>query len=81
LLTFQAWTIVTIGGTGKNSGVLLGALIFELYNALPRFLPKELNTDGSEAIKLILIGATLIVLMVWRPQGILGNKKELTLNS
>ena len=81
MLTFQAWTIVTIGGTGKNSGVLLGAIIFEFYNALPRFLPKGLNTDGSEAIKLMLIGATLIVLMVWRPQGILGNKKELTLNS
>ncbi len=80
LVTFQAWTIVTIGGTGNNLGVLLGAMIFELYNALPRFLPKELNTDGSEAIKLMLIGFTLILLMMWRPQGILGDKKELTLN-
>jgi neutral amino acid transport system permease protein len=30
LLTFRAWTIVTIGGAGSNLGVLLGALIYQL---------------------------------------------------
>lgn len=80
-LTFQAWTIVTIGGAGSNLGVLLGAVIFQFYNAAPRFLP-ELRADGGkfEAIQLILIGLTLIILMLWRPQGLLGDKKELTLN-
>jgi ABC-type branched-subunit amino acid transport system permease subunit len=45
-------------------------------------LPEQIRADGGrfEAIQLILIGFTLILLMVWRPQGILGNKDELTLN-
>jgi ABC-type branched-subunit amino acid transport system permease subunit len=68
MLTFQAWTIVTIGGTGKNSGVLLGALIFEFYNALPRFLPKSLSSDGSEAIKLMLIANGLATTGNFRKQ-------------
>jgi ABC-type branched-subunit amino acid transport system permease subunit len=46
-----------------------------------RFLPDSIRLDGGkfEAIQLMLIGLTLILLMVWRPQGILGNKDELTL--
>jgi ABC-type branched-subunit amino acid transport system permease subunit len=82
LITFQAWTIVTIGGAGSNLGVIIGAIVFQFYNALPRFLPEQLRADGGrfEAIQLILIGLTLILLMLWRPQGLLGNKKELTLN-
>ncbi|AFY70911.1 ABC-type transporter, integral membrane subunit [Thalassoporum mexicanum PCC 7367] len=84
LITFQAWTIVTIGGAGSNLGVLLGALIFQLYNTLPRFLPQQvrigiLGGGKLEALQLITIGLTLILLMVWRPQGIMGNKDELTL--
>jgi ABC-type branched-subunit amino acid transport system permease subunit len=82
LLTFQAWTIVTIGGAGSNLGVLIGAAIAQVYSAIPRFLPAQIRLDGgkSEAIQLMLIGLTLILLMLWRPQGILGNKDELTLN-
>jgi ABC-type branched-subunit amino acid transport system permease subunit len=81
-LTFQAWTIVTIGGAGSNLGVLLGSVIFQIYTNIFRFLPDQIRIDGGrfEAIQLMLIGLTLILLMVWRPQGILGNKDELTLS-
>jgi len=81
-LTFWSWTIVTIGGAGNNLGVLLGSIIFQLYSVLPRFLPEAIRADGGKfaAVQQILIGLTLILLMVWRPQGLLGNKNELTLN-
>ncbi len=81
-LTFWAWTIVAIGGAGSNLGVLLGSIIFQAYSVLPRFLPAQIRLDGGkfEAIQLMLIGLTLILIMVWRPQGILGNKDELTLS-
>ncbi len=84
LITFEAWTIVSIGGAGNNWGVLIGALFYQFYTTAPRFLPETIKqTLGGgriEAIQIIMIGLTLIAVMVWRPQGLLGKKAELTLN-
>lgn len=81
LLTFQAWTIVVLGGSGNNAGTLLGAVIFWAYTGLTRFLNDALPLDDARigAFRVMLIGLLLVVLMMWRPQGILGKKEELTL--
>ncbi|MEN9869775.1 MAG: hypothetical protein RLZZ171_758 [Cyanobacteriota bacterium] len=82
LVTFNVWTMVVLGGAGKNPGALLGAIIFWAYDALTRFyLPKLGWFDSSQegAFRIMIIGLILMVLMVWRPQGILGKKEELTL--
>jgi neutral amino acid transport system permease protein len=82
LITFQAWIIVLLGGAGNNAGTLLGAIIFWAYTALTRFLlPQIMPFDDARqsAFRIMLIGLVLIVLMMWRPQGILGKKEELTL--
>ena len=82
LTTFEAWIIVLLGGSGNNAGVLLGATIFWAYNAVTRFvLPELVPLDDARlgALRVMVIGLLLIVLMVWRPQGILGKKEELTL--
>jgi ABC-type branched-subunit amino acid transport system permease subunit len=78
-VTFQAWMIVAIGGAGNHWGVLAGAALFQLYNSLPRFLP-DIAPGQTEAIQVMLIGLTLIFVMVWRPQGLLGKKAELLLH-
>jgi ABC-type branched-subunit amino acid transport system permease subunit len=82
-VTFMAWMIVAIGGAGNNLGVIVGAIVFQLYNSLPRFLPEAIkNSLGGgrvEAMQIIMIGLTLILVMLWRPQGLLGKKEELTL--
>jgi neutral amino acid transport system permease protein len=80
--TFQAWTILVLGGSGNNVGTLLGSAIFWAYNTLTRFLlPQLLPLDDARAgaFRVMVIGLLLIILMMWRPQGILGNKEELTL--
>ncbi|MEM8828224.1 MAG: branched-chain amino acid ABC transporter permease [Cyanobacteria bacterium P01_G01_bin.19] len=82
LITFNVWTMVVLGGAGKNSGAILGAIIFWAYDALTRFyLPKLGWFSSSEegAFRIMVIGLILMVLMIWRPEGILGNKEELTL--
>ena len=82
LLTFQAWTIVVLGGAGNNAGTILGATIYWLYNTVTRFaLPAIVPLDDSRlgALRVMTIGLILIVLMMVRPQGILGKKEELTL--
>ncbi|AFY61579.1 branched-chain amino acid ABC transporter permease [Synechococcus sp. PCC 6312] len=77
LLTFQAWTIVVLGGAGSNVGVLIGATLFWAYSTTTRFLP--LDGGQLDALRVMIIGLLLIILMMWRPQGILGKKEELTL--
>jgi neutral amino acid transport system permease protein len=83
LLTFQAWIIVVLGGSGNNVGTLLGAFIFWAYDAATRFLlPAMLpSLDDARlgAFRVMVIGLLMIVLMMWRPQGILGKKDELSL--
>lgn len=82
LLTFNAWIIVVLGGAGSNAGTLLGAIIFWSYDSITRFLLPYFGIfDQSQAaaFRVMIIGLILMVLMVWRPQGILGKKEELTL--
>jgi neutral amino acid transport system permease protein len=82
LLTFNAWIIVILGGSGSNAGTLLGAVIFWAYDSLTRFILPQLtilNDSQLGALRIMVIGLILMVLMIWRPQGILGKKEELTL--
>ncbi|MCL6434132.1 MAG: branched-chain amino acid ABC transporter permease [Leptolyngbyaceae cyanobacterium HOT.MB2.61] len=93
LLTFNAWTIVVLGGAGNNVGTILGSVIFWAYLTITRYLPDLLKVihgvipvvpptvDDARlgAFRIMLIGLILIVLMMARPQGILGKKEELTL--
>jgi neutral amino acid transport system permease protein len=93
ILTFNAWTVVVLGGAGNNVGTILGAVIFWAYFTITRYLPNLLASLHSlipvipstvdearlGAFRIMLIGLILIVLMMARPQGILGKKEELTL--
>lgn len=81
-LTFDSWIMVILGGSGNNIGTILGAVIYCAYDALTReFLPKIVHLDEARlgAFRIMVIGLILMVLMIWRPQGILGKKEELTL--
>jgi neutral amino acid transport system permease protein len=81
-LTFDTWIMVILGGSGNNIGTILGAVIYFAYDALTReFLPKIFPLDAERigAFRIMFIGLILMVLMIWRPQGILGKKEELTL--
>jgi neutral amino acid transport system permease protein len=81
IITFNAWTMVVLGGAGNNAGTILGAVIFWTYDSLTRFILPQLGIGDARlgAFRVMVIGLILMVLMIWRPQGILGKKEELTL--
>jgi len=82
LVTFNAWTIVVLGGAGSNLGTLLGASIFWAYDTITRFVLRDivpLEDARLGAFRVMVIGLILMILMIWRPQGMLGKKEELTL--
>jgi neutral amino acid transport system permease protein len=86
LITFNAWIIVMLGGSGNNLGTMIGAVIFWGYYELTRtelfkamFRAIHLDDTQQGAFRIMIIGLILMLLMVLRPQGILGKKEELTL--
>lgn len=77
--TFYAWIIVIMGGSGNNRGTIFGAILLWGFFSTTRFIEGYLyfSPSAASAMRIVLIGTILIVLMMFRPQGILGRKEEL----
>jgi neutral amino acid transport system permease protein len=76
-VTFFAYTAVIIGGTANNRGVILGTAVFWVINSGTRFLDDFFPSQYAQqlaAMRLILIGALLIVILYYRPEGMLGEQ-------
>jgi branched-chain amino acid transport system permease protein len=68
---------VTIGGRGRNAGALLGSLVVMTgVVQASQFLPVLGNAEILPELQAILIGSLLLAFLWWRPQGILGERKE-----
>jgi branched-chain amino acid transport system permease protein len=81
-MTFFTWTVLLLGGAATLFGPVLGSMLFFFVYMLLRTgmrsgLGDALGATQVEQIGGLLVGVTLMLLVVFRPQGILGNKKEL----
>ena len=63
-------SMVIVGGAGRSGGVILGAVLLVLLPEALRFVGLPSGTAAN--IRQIIYGATLVALMAFRPQGILG---------
>jgi neutral amino acid transport system permease protein len=86
-LTFFLYTILLLGGAATVFGPIVGSIIFWvimafLSNALPALVAADIlpfmSTTQSQVLRYILVGVALMLIVIFRPQGIFGNKKELT---
>ena len=86
-LTFFVWTALLLGGAATVFGPLLGAIIFWvlqafLSNVLPALVSSGImpfvTATQAATLRYVLVGVGLVLLVVFRPQGILGDKRELT---
>lgn len=70
--TFVVFAVIIVGGVGNNVGLLVGALLVEtLLVHLPAFLPAIPGHPGLiEYIDAMLIGVFLMVMLWFRPQGV-----------
>lgn len=80
-LTFALYTVVILGGAGTVWGPIVGAVTYWFIVDLSEGILGNLWFDISDttvgAVRLALMGIGLMLLMIFRPQGILGNKREL----
>jgi branched-chain amino acid transport system permease protein len=92
LLTFFAFTAMILGGAGRILGPVIGAILFSsLFVFLENFLVQAINAgfipegimnaNQVGIVRGILVGLGLMLLMIFRPQGIFGDKKELALDA
>ncbi|GGK74516.1 branched-chain amino acid ABC transporter permease [Ornithinimicrobium pekingense] len=85
-LTFFVWTALLLGGAATIFGPVLGAVLYWVLMAflagvLPAmanagYLPMTATQAGN--LRFVVVGVALMLLVAFRPQGILGSKKEMT---
>ncbi|MFM7963033.1 MAG: hypothetical protein ACKPBF_03545 [Actinomycetota bacterium] len=94
MITFTIWTILIIGGPARVWSPIVGSsiywsLIVFVENTL-RGLPAgtrdslekafELSDFNISMLRYILVGAGLMLLARFRPQGIFGSREEMALD-
>jgi len=69
--TFFIWIGLLLGGSGSNTGALLGGFLLVVLLNLPRYVPAfgGFLTDA----RLLIMGVFIIVLMTYRPEGVFGD--------
>ncbi len=89
-LTFFIWTILLLGGASTVLGPIIGSMIFWVLLSLTEGLLSAgvssgiitfIQQDQIGGIRFMLVGLGLMLLVIFRPQGIFGNKKELYFNA
>jgi branched-chain amino acid transport system permease protein len=89
-LTFFAYAVLILGGAGRVMGPVLGAVVFwfllvfidgTLAQLVQNGTITFIRTDQVGQVRYWILGLSLMLLMIYRPQGILGDKRELALDA
>jgi branched-chain amino acid transport system permease protein len=85
-LTFFCWTALLLGGAATVFGPVMGAVLFFavrifIQGVSDAVVPESvMNTAQTAQFAWICVGVALMLLVIFRPQGILGDKRELRFN-
>jgi ABC-type branched-subunit amino acid transport system permease subunit len=92
--TFIAFTMLILGGAARILGPVVGAVVF--WGALsaiggvlskltsgdnPVIPPSIMDADQASTVRFMIVGIALMLLMIFRPQGIFGDRKEIALDA
>jgi branched-chain amino acid transport system permease protein len=94
-VTFFAWTVLLIGGAARVFGPVVGSIIFwflitflDLFFSQatnpasgPLIPPSIMTETQASLMRFIFLGLALMLLMIFRPQGIFGDRKELAIDA
>lgn len=87
--TFMIWTVLLLGGAATILGPIAGGMTFFALLMLTEGVMTGLvdlgaipflNTSQVAQIRYLLVGLALMLLVIFKPQGFLGNKKETQIN-
>ncbi|HBA45641.1 MAG: Inner-membrane translocator [Candidatus Nomurabacteria bacterium GW2011_GWF2_40_31] len=67
------WSMIILGGIGRNRGAVVGAFILIIVPEFLRFV--GFPTEFAGLLRQFIYGSLLVLLMLFRPNGILGKYK------
>jgi neutral amino acid transport system permease protein len=90
--TFFAYTVLILGGAARVFGPIVGAAIFWILLSLTSgvltgavrvgYIPGAvMDSNDVGPVRFMLVGLGLILLLIFRPQGIFGDKREIALDA
>jgi len=90
--TFFAYTALILGGTARIFGPIVGSMLFWFLLAFTDVAlrqavgadfisPDILNGNEIGIFRQVLVGLGLMALMIFRPQGIFGDKREVAIDA
>ncbi len=92
--TFFAYTVLLVGGAARVLGPVVGTIIFwfllsflDLFfgaatSGVDPLIPEWImNSNQASLMRFIFMGLALMLLMIFRPQGIFGDRRELALDA
>jgi neutral amino acid transport system permease protein len=83
-VTFLLYTCLLLGGAATVFGPILGTVLYfivliGLQDVVGEYVPASIMTQQQvPQFGYIVVGVGLMLLVIFRPQGILGNKNELS---
>lgn len=89
--TFFAYTVLLLGGAARVMGPVVGAAVFWVVLSLTDNILNQairaghipssvISTTQTGQVRFMLVGLALMLLMIYRPQGIFGDRRELALD-
>jgi neutral amino acid transport system permease protein len=89
-ITFFAWAALILGGAARVFGPVLGSMLFwfllvlinvTLTEAVRAGIITFVDSTQVGQVRFWILGLSLMLLMIFRPQGILGDKRELAFDA
>ena len=82
-MTLDVWVMVVLGGLGNNRGALVGALLITLLDRITAVFAIQMDMLGTDwefnYVRYILFGAILLIMLRFRPQGLLPEPSRTTI--
>ena len=80
--TFIIWIMLILGGSGNNKGAILGAfVVWTIWSGTGYLIDQVIPVTWAARapfIRLLVIGLLLVGILLSRPQGILGEEKQVS---
>jgi len=81
-LTLDVWVMIVLGGMGNNRGALLGAFLITLLDRFTAIIAVQMSMSDISIefnyVRFILFGIILLLMLHFRPQGILPETAKTT---